>query len=216
MKKDIPQNTNADFLLLKDNWDLGGTAQSAGLIWEDLRSYIHILYSWSKKMNLVGLNDIDVLATKHLWRALVMLPHIQSVSHDTIIDVGSGSGLPAIPLKICLPGSQFYLVESRRKRANYLREVIRSLGLKKIEVINERIENWKENIVGDVVTARAVANPTEIKNWVTEHIAANSWLICTLEKSGLGPTEGGREVLCEWRGESMKLGVIPLTCKQSN
>jgi len=214
MKNDISQKLEMDFLQLKESWIFDDPCLGEEKIWGDLRGYIHILYSWSKKMNLVGLNDMDVFATKHLWRALAMLPQIQSVSHQTIIDVGSGAGLPAIPLKICLPNSHFYLLESRRKRANFLREVIRGLGLKNIDVINERAEDWNDDVVGDIVTARAVANPVEIRSWVRGHAASSGWLVCTLEKNGLGDVEIGKEVHCEWGGETMRLGVISLTCEQ--
>ncbi len=214
MIRDIPQSVEDDFQILKDGWDLGEVDRDTEEIWASLRSYIHLLYRWANKLNLVSLSEINVLATKHIWRSLAMLPYIQSVNNHTIIDVGSGSGLPAIPLKICLPSSQFYLVESRRKRANFLREVIRGLGLKKIEVVNERVENWTDGISGDVITARAVASPSEIERWAKGHISSPSWLICTLEKSGLGLNRQGREVLCTWGKETMRLGVIPLTCEQ--
>lgn len=210
----ISQALEEDFGLLREGWNLGEIDRKTEEIWTPLRAYIHLLYHWANKLNLVSLNEIDVLATRHIWRALAMLPHVQSVPNHTIIDIGSGSGLPAIPLKICLPDSQFYLVESRRKRANFLREVIRRLELKKIEVVNQRIEDWADDVLGDVITARAVANPTEIKKWVKGHIATPSWLVCNLDKGGLGPGAIGREIECNWRGEAMRLGLIPLTYEQ--
>ena len=212
---DISQNLEEDFRSLREGWNIEVVGREQGEIWPSLRAYIHLLYRWANKLNLVSLNEIDVIATRHIWRALAMLPYVQSVPNRTIIDVGSGSGLPAIPLKICLPECQFYLVESRRKRANFLREVIRSLGLKKIEVVNQRIESWSENVLGDVVTARAVANPAEIRRWTAGHVATPSWLICTLEKNGLGVGEIGKEIECNWRGETMRMGLIQLSYKQA-
>lgn len=215
MVGDISQNLEEDFRSLREGWNIEVVGREQGEIWPSLRAYIHLLYRWANKLNLVSLNEIDVIATRHIWRALAMLPYVQSVPNRTIIDVGSGSGLPAIPLKICLPECQFYLVESRRKRANFLREVIRSLGLKKIEVVNQRIESWSENVLGDVVTARAVANPAEIRRWTAGHVATPSWLICTLEKNGLGVGEIGKEIECNWRGETMRMGLIQLSYKQA-
>lgn len=213
--EDISQALEEDFSILREGWSLGEIDLKTEEIWASLRAYIHLLYRWANKLNLVSLNEIDTLATRHIWRALAMLPHVQSIPNHTIIDIGSGSGLPAIPLKICLPDSQFYLVESRRKRANFLREVIRRLELKKIEVVNQRIEDWTDDVFGDVVTARAVANPKDIKGWVEGHIATPSWLICNLDKDGLESDARGREVECNWRGEKMRLGLIPLTYEQA-
>ena len=215
MVGEISQNLEEDFRSLREGWNIEKVDRDQGAIWLSLKAYIHLLYRWANKLNLVSLNEIDFIATRHVWRALAMLPHVQSVPNNTIIDVGSGSGLPAIPLKICLPECQFYLVESRRKRANFLREVIRSLGLKKIEVVNERIENWSENVLGDVITARAVANPAEIRRWTAGHVATPSWLICTFEKKGLEVGEIGKEVECSWRGETMRIGLIPLSYEQA-
>ena len=136
--------------------------------------------------------------------------HIESIPNETILDVGSGSGIPAIPLKIYHPMSRFYLVESRRKRANFLKSVIRKLHLKEITVINSRVEDWDDDVIADVVTARSVANPTALRNWVANHVHKNSRLVCTLNKAGKVGIEGAKEILLESGEEAMRLGIIPL------
>ena len=81
---------------------------------------------------------------------------IQSVDHETIIDYGSGAGLPGIPLKIALPDSLIYLVESRRRRATFLRTVARELGLEKLNVVNLRLDDWQcPTGAVDLVVSRA-------------------------------------------------------------
>lgn len=108
-----------------------------------------------------------------------MVPVVASIPRRLVVDIGSGAGFPAIPLKIALPDSYFILVESRRKRAHFLKEVVRSVGLDRIEVVNERIENL--NPVGaDLVTARAVAPPEDLLSLVQKHLSPHGWILSTL------------------------------------
>lgn len=139
-----------------------------------------------------------------------MGPYIESIPNEIILDVGSGSGVPAIPLKIYHPTSRFYLVESRRKRANFLKSVIRKLHLKEITVVNSRVEDWQDDVIADVVTARSVTNPTALRNWVANHVHKNSMLVCTLSKAGKVGIEGAKDILLESGEEAMRLGIIPL------
>ena len=138
-----------------------------------------------------------------------MGPFIEAIPNKTILDVGSGSGIPAIPLKIYFPRSRFYLLESRRKRANFLRNVIRKLNLEGISVINSRVEDWKDEVIADVVTARSVANPTMLRSWVVSHVHDRSMLVCTLNKSGESNMKGAKDVLLASGEETMRLGIIP-------
>ena len=101
-------------------------------------------------------------------------------------------------------------MESRRKRANFLRNVIRKLNLEGISVINSRVEDWKDEVIADVVTARSVANPTMLRSWVVSHVHDRSVLVCTLNKSGEFDIEGAKDVLLASGEETMRLGIIPL------
>jgi 16S rRNA (guanine527-N7)-methyltransferase len=206
MAADLPTCITEDFLSLQRGWVFTCKDLPEEEIWDHLRAYIIMLYRWSEQMNLISKNERTIIARKHIWRALAMLPMVSSVAHKTIIDVGSGSGLPAIPLKICLPDSMFYLVESRRRRANFLKEVVRRLGLKRIEIVNDRIENWLNvESNADVVTARAVSKPTEIMAWVRGAMRPSSHLVCTLEKDGENLSDSIVERV-EWMGQTMSIG----------
>ena len=178
--------------------------------WSLIKSYSYLLFEASLKLNLVSPTDRDVLVSRHIWRALSMGLHIESIPNETILDIGSGSGIPAIPLKIYYPMSRFYLVESRRRRANFLKSVIRKLHLKEITVINSRVEDWDDDVIADVVTARSVANPTALQSWVASHVHKKSVLVCTLNKAGKVGIEGAKDILLESGEEAMRLGIIPL------
>ena len=206
----------AVYLIKKDiervrfEWDDRGGEGITDHQWSMLESYAYLLYKASLKLNLVSPADRDVLVRRHIWRALSMGPFIEAIPNKTILDVGSGSGIPAIPLKIYFPMSRFYLLESRRKRANFLRNVIRKLNLEGISVINSRVEDWKDEVIADVVTARSVANPTLLRGWVVSHVHDRSVLVCTLNKSDEFDMEGAKDVLLASGEETMRLGIIPL------
>jgi len=154
--------------------------------WSELWLYISHLRKWSTKINLISPGDVPLLATKHLRQALMMVPIIMSLPNRVILDLGSGAGLPAIPLKIAFPNSHFILVESRRKRANFLREIVRSIGLHRIDVVNERIENWQGIDGGvDLVTARAVAAPNKMIELVRDHLAPYGWVLTPLSERAI-------------------------------
>lgn len=209
MVMEIPIRLREDFKNIRSAWDSEEDEALSDVQWALLESYTFLLFQASLKLNLVSAVDREVLASRHLWRALSMVPFIKPIPNTTILDVGSGSGIPAIPLKICFPDSCFYLVESRRRRANFLRNVIRRLGLKDAIVINSRVEAWEEDVVADVVTARSVANPQTIQNWVAKHVHEKTILVCTLDQKSEIATEGAKNVLLENGAEKMRVGIVP-------
>ena len=205
-----PSPLEIDLKRVRSLLDSEGKIRLTEYQWSLIKSYSYLLFEASLKLNLVSPADRDVLVSRHIWRALSMGLQIESIPNETILDVGSGSGIPAIPLKIYYPMSRFYLVESRRRRANFLKSVIRKLHLKEITVINSRVEDWDDDVIADVVTARSVANPTALQNWVASHVHKKSVLVCTLNKAGKVGIEGAKDILLESGEEAMRLGIIPL------
>ena len=174
----LPSEIREDFDQLKRKEILSCSFED---VWPKLEIYLYLLSRWSKKVSLVSRQDWPVLATKHLRQALMMVPVVASSPRRLVMDLGSGAGFPAIPLKIALPDSYFMLVESRRKRAHFLREVVRSVGLDRIEVVNDRIENL-DPVGADLVTARAVASPDKLLDLVRRHLSPHGWILSTLGK----------------------------------
>lgn len=99
-----------------------------------------VLQKWNDKINLTSEKDILRILEKHVFDSLQYL-HWLDPSHKTL-DIGSGAGFPGIPVKIVHPDSDLTLMESQRKRCNFLREAIRSLKLEKIEVAEGRAEDF--------------------------------------------------------------------------
>ena len=151
---------------------------------EKLRLYTSLLYYWSSKMNLVSRGDREELITKHILPALHMYPLIKAIPHCSIMDFGSGSGLPGIPLKIVFPEVKFILLESRRKRAHFLKEVIRRLKLKKVEVVNERVEEYIKTYPGkvDLVVSRAAVGMKNMITWVNPVLNSHGSIVAFLNK----------------------------------
>jgi 16S rRNA (guanine527-N7)-methyltransferase len=176
----IPSPLQEDFKKLQ--LDMGSVFLSREA-WSKLELYLALLSKWSNRINLISQRDLPSIATKHLGQALMMVPVVSSLPNRVILDLGSGAGFPAIPLKVALPDSYFILVESRRKRANFLKEIIRSVGLDRIEVVNDRIEDWGGRQGGvDLITARAVAAPGKMLELVQDYLSPHGWVLTSLSE----------------------------------
>jgi len=176
---------------------------------EQLRSYAALLYSWSGRMNLIAPGDREWLATRHLVPALKMGAVIMGLPHRRIMDFGSGGGLPGVPLKIMLKDAEVLLVEGRRKRANFLREVVRRVELDNTLVLDERIEAIapREEKRVDVVVSRAVAEPGKLLELVHPYLKPYGVVVTALGPKGKkGPFMA--KVEDTWRGGRSRIGVL--------
>lgn len=179
---------------------------------EQLYRYGALLYHWSARLSLIAPRDREVLVEKHLVPALKIGAVIRGLPHKRIMDWGSGGGLPGIPLKIMLQDTEVLLVEARRRRANFLREVVRQLKLVGIEVVNKRLE--MEEPIGeraDVVVSRAVARPEKLIEMVRPYLKPHGVVITTLGPSY--PKPEGRVLLLAtregaWQKGRMHIGVL--------
>jgi 16S rRNA (guanine527-N7)-methyltransferase len=144
-------------------------------IFDQLSVYLDLLVRWNAKTNLTAIRDPEQIVTRHFGESLfaasvlfgeepsgapskpvVGLGGIERCrpANITLADLGSGAGFPGIPIKLAFPELHVTLIESQNKKATFLKEVIRALGLQDIEVHNGRAEQWGRQT--DVVTLRAV------------------------------------------------------------
>lgn len=126
-----------------------------------LEDYMFFTLQENEKFNLTAHKEIDSFIIKNILDSLLLVKFIDfDISNKTIIDIGSGAGLPGIPLAIYYTNTKFYLLEPIKKRANFLEQVKQKLNLENVTVINGRAEEiFKENDLRfDFATARAVAN----------------------------------------------------------
>ena len=131
---------------------------------QKLVHYIQLIARWNKAFNLTAIRDVEEMVSKHLLDSLVVQPFIEG---DTVLDVGSGAGLPGIPFAITSPDRRFTLIDSNGKKTRFLTQAKIDLKLDNVEVIHQRVEDYQPVIDGhriyfDVITARAYATTDDI------------------------------------------------------
>src|SRR5688500_10987851 len=124
-----------------------------------LLAYLALLARWNATYNLTAIRDPREMVAKHLLDALAMHPHVDGIAAagGRLADLGTGPGLPGIPLAIAKPALQVTLVESNGKKVRFLREAVRRLALPNVEVVEARIEAFDAPGRFDAITARALA-----------------------------------------------------------
>jgi 16S rRNA (guanine527-N7)-methyltransferase len=168
--------------------------------WVALKEYCELLRDWNAKINLVSRKDTDRLELKHLAHCLTITKFLRLMPKARLLDVGTGGGLPGIPLAICYPQARFTLLDSIGKKIMVLEDMVNKLNLENVEVRRGRVEEMPKKRSYDFVIGRAVtALPTFFK-WVhkkvakgAKHSPANGILYLkggdyTAELEGTGPT----------------------------
>jgi 16S rRNA (guanine527-N7)-methyltransferase len=124
---------------------------------ERLLDYVELLARWNATYNLTAVHDPAEMISRHLLDSLAIAPHVRG---DSLADLGTGAGLPGIPLAILEPSRQSVLIDSNGKKIRFLREAIRALGLPNVRVEQARVEDVRGQF--DCVTARAFASLSEM------------------------------------------------------
>jgi 16S rRNA (guanine527-N7)-methyltransferase len=124
-----------------------------------LAEFVSQLLRWNTVYNLTGVRGADEIIDRHLVESYALRPHL---SGSRVADVGSGGGLPGVPLAIAEPARTFTLIESRAKRVRFLRHVVGELKLTNTVVAHSRAEDLHVDHPFDTVLARAVAPPAEL------------------------------------------------------
>ena len=125
-----------------------------------LRDYLALLERWNRTYNLTAVRDPREMVVRHLLDSLSMHGHVRDLA--TLADLGTGAGLPGIPLAIAVPRLEVTLVESNGKKARFLREAVRTLKLGNARVVEARAEDVDLDGVFDAITARALATLADI------------------------------------------------------
>ena len=119
-------------------------AQTLGQPEQDkLIAFVHLLNKWNKTYNLTSIRDPQEMITLHLLDSLVMLPYFSQQDIKRVLDVGTGGGIPGIPLAICLPDIDFVLMDARGKKIRFIQTAIAQLGLKNVRAIHSRVEEYQ-------------------------------------------------------------------------
>jgi 16S rRNA (guanine527-N7)-methyltransferase len=129
---------------------------------QQLVAYVEMLHKWNKAYNLTSVRDPNEMLMRHILDSIVVAPHLQGTR---FIDVGTGPGLPGIPLSIVRPESHFTLLDSLGKRVRFLRQVQHELKLTNIEPVQSRVEDFPAEPPFDGVISRAFASLNDMVSW---------------------------------------------------
>ncbi|HEX3063009.1 MAG TPA: 16S rRNA (guanine(527)-N(7))-methyltransferase RsmG [Usitatibacter sp.] len=121
-----------------------------------LAAYLELVEKWNRVHNLTAVREPAQMVTLHLLDSLSILPHIAKAA--TLLDVGTGAGLPGIPLAIARPALRVTLLDSSHKKCTFLRQAKTELSLDNVEVVCDRVENWKPESRFEVVVSRAFSD----------------------------------------------------------
>ena len=166
-----------------------------------LLAYLALLARWNATYNLTAVRDPAQMVPRHLLDSLAMQPFVRDLG--TLADLGTGPGLPGIPLAIATPSLRVTLVESNGKKARFLREAVRQLGLANAEVAESRIEAFHPQAGFDAITARALATLPQILALGGHLLAPGGRL---LAMKGVHPEEEIAALPAEW----VLAGTYPL------
>lgn len=130
--------------------------------------YLELLQKWNKAYNLTAVRSIEEMVPKHLFDSLVIAPFIHG---QRILDVGTGAGLPGIPLAITYPQKEFVLMDSNGKKTSFLIQAKQTLGLDNVQIVHSRVEAYSQTSGFDSIVSRAFASIIDMLK-LTQHLLA--------------------------------------------
>ena len=146
-------------------------------IQQKLISYLKLMQKWNKAYNLTAIRDLDQMVIRHLLDSLGVLPYVDA---SPVLDVGTGAGLPGIPLALALPDKQFFLLDSNSKKTRFLTQVKIELGIENIEVIHSRIEDYQPDHSFEIIICRAFAALNTILER-TQHLVTSTTRVLAMK-----------------------------------
>jgi 16S rRNA (guanine527-N7)-methyltransferase len=161
----------------------------AGNLVPRLAAYLALLERWNRTHNLTAVRDPVDMVPRHILDSLAVLPHLHG---ERIVDVGSGAGLPGLPLALACPQSRFLLLDSAAKRTRFLNHVIARLGLENVVVAQARVEDYDGAAGFDTVISRAFSSLAEF--------AVSSGHLCA---------PGGRLLAMKGRVDPAEVAALP-------
>lgn len=139
-----------------------------------LLDYLALIDKWNRVHNLTAVRIPAEMVTLHLLDSLAVLPHVHG---ECLLDVGSGAGLPGIPLALCRPGLQVTVLDSSQKKASFLRQVKAELAIDNLRVVCDRVEHFRPDAPYDIIISRAFSELRQLVE-LTRHLCrpGGQWL----------------------------------------
>jgi 16S rRNA (guanine527-N7)-methyltransferase len=167
-----------------------------------LLDYVALIAKWNKVYNLTAVRDPEAMITHHLLDSLTVLPHLKDVKR--MIDIGSGAGLPGIPLAIARPELKMTLLDSIHKKTTFQRQACLELGLTNVEIVGERVEHYQPGNKFEAVISRAFSDLSEFAR-LSAHLLEKGGKLCAMK--GIYPHEELGKLPQQFKLQE----VIPLT-----
>jgi len=133
---------------------------------DQLLAYLDLLFKWNRTFNLSGVRDMSQMLSRHLLDSLSLAPLLTG---QRVLDVGTGPGLPGIPLAVCFPEKRFVLLDSNGKKTRFVFQAKLQLGLKNVVVHHGRVETFKDTSQVDTIVTRAFSSLVEMV-MLTQHL----------------------------------------------
>lgn len=140
--------------------------QTSAALMDAIRVYMELLLRWNRKISLTSVTGPQEILQRHFGESMFAAGTVP-ILHGRLIDVGSGAGFPGLALKLVSPELEVTLVEANMKKCAFLSEVVRALGLSRVRIVSQRIENLKElKSAANFVSCRAVRPDKKLLTWM--------------------------------------------------
>lgn len=172
-----------------------------------LHDYVLLLDKWNRVYNLTAVRNPAEMMTRHILDSLAIWPYLQG---KRLLDVGTGAGLPGIPLAIVsqeqVPERQFVLLDSNSKKTRFVQQTIAELGLSNVQVVHARAEDYHPGQLFDVVVSRAFASISDMLKFTGQHCSASGVI---LAMKGTDPAEELQQLPAGFRVEAVHPVQVP-------
>ncbi len=169
-----------------------------------LEAYLALIAKWNRVHNLTAVRDAEQMVAVHLLDSLAVVPHVAAAAN--LLDVGSGGGLPGIPIAIALPSLPVTLLDASHKKAAFLQQARAELDLANVEVVCERVEAWRPGRVFDAVVSRAFSDLADFVSQAAHLLAPHGRLIAM---KGIYPFEEIAKIPASHRVASVEALRVP-------
>ncbi len=172
---------------------------------QQLLAYLALLIKWNKAYNLTAVRDPDEMVSRHLLDSLSVVSFVAE-SGQTWLDVGSGGGMPGVPLAIMFPDRSFTLLDSNGKKTRFLTQVKLELKLANLEVVHSRVEQFQSAEAFDGITSRAFSSLEDFASW-TRHLGNTQtrWLAM----KGVQPDDELQRLPADFRLDACHVLKVP-------
>ena len=144
---------------------------------EQLLGFVKLIEKWNKAYNLTAIRGREDMVRLHLLDSLAIAAYIEG---KRVIDIGTGAGLPGIPLAICLPETKFTLLDSNAKKTRFVQQAILELKLKNATVFHRRVEHYQPELTFNTVITRAFASLSDIVK-LTAHLLGKDGVLLAMK-----------------------------------